>query len=508
MTHEALLKHWPRARAWINENKESLHVHARIAAAAKHWREEGHGRDLLLPRGKPLGEAQMLLDKGFDLADEEKAFILASIAKGRDTQRLRGAVVAMLALFAVTAGVAAFMANNSRQDANMHRDQADSLISFMLGDLRERLEPIGRLDVLDSVSDKAMAYFASLTGEDITDETLARHAVLLRQIGEVRVQQGKLAAAMEAFRQSLSMSEALVEREPDNTAWQYDLGQTYFQIGNVYWAKGDLEEATGQFEKYLAVARKNAEREPANSTWQIETSFANVNLGVLLKTRGDPEAAFQRFRDGVSSQQRALDLDPDNTDLQLELANNISWMGSTLIALGDLGWCARAIQCRSGVDRQTRRFGSGEHALEATPLARHTPGRRDTGSARPPGRRARCLSERQWTITEELVETEPDNTNWRRDQAVLHLAQGRMRHLDGAISEALEQYRQSLHILDALIAAGETKPVLAPGPRTESIPGRADLATDWRFGRRARRCQSGNRRTANTYRRASRGPRC
>ncbi len=455
VTHEALLQHWPRARAWINDNKESLHVHARIAAAAKHWQEEGNVRDLLLPRGKPLGEAQMLLDKEFDLAIEEKAFILASIAKGRRTGHLRGAVVAMLAVFAMTAGVAAFMANISRQDANMRRDQADNLVSFMLGDLRQRLEPIGRLDVLDSVSDEAMAYFASLTGEDITDETLARHALLLRQIGDVRMQQGNLAIAMEAFRQSLSMSEALAEREPDNPAWQYDLGQTYFRIGNVYWGKGDLEGATGQFEKYLTVSKKNADREPANTTWQIEISFANTNLGILLNTRGDPAAAFQRFRDSVSSQERALDFDPDNTGLQLELANNISWMGSTLIALGDL-------------DRALERFNT-EVALtgklvDSDPENTLWKRRRSLGLRRvgelleAKGDFDGALGAYQvaMAITRELTGTDPDNTDWQRDQAVLHLAQGRMRHLDGALNKALEQYRQSLHILDALRAGDET----------------------------------------------------
>lgn len=454
VTHEALLKHWPRARAWINENKESLHIHARVAAAAQHWHEEGQGRDLLLPRGKPLGEARLLMDKGFDLADEEKAFIRASIAKGRDTQRLRGAVVAMLALFAVTAGVAAFMANHSRQVADMHRDQADSLVGFMLGDLRERLEPIGRLDVLDSVSDKIMTYFASLAGDDITDETLARHAVSLRQIGEVRVQQGKLAAAMEAFQQSLSMSEGPVEREPDNTAWQYELAQTYFQIGDLHWSKGELEEATGQFENYLAVARHNAERDPTNSTWQNETAYANVNLGVLLKTRGDPEAAFPRFSDAVSSLQRALDLDPENTDAQVELANNISWMGSTLIALGDLSGALERFEAEVALTGKLvdsdpenadwkRRLSLGKRRVGETLEAQGKP------------EDALAAYQAAMAIAAELVAIDPDNTNWQRDQAVLHLAQGRMRHLEGALADALQQYRLSLQVLDALIAGGE-----------------------------------------------------
>ncbi|MEJ2207362.1 MAG: hypothetical protein P8170_25090, partial [Gemmatimonadota bacterium] len=40
--------------------------------------------------------------------------------------------------------------------------EAERLIDFMLGDLRGKLEPIGRLDLLDDVGGEAVAYFAEL----------------------------------------------------------------------------------------------------------------------------------------------------------------------------------------------------------------------------------------------------------------------------------------------------------------------------------------------------------
>ena len=45
-----------------------------------------------------------------------------------------------------TLAVTAFQARN---EAREQRRQAEGLVTFMLGDLKDKLEPIGRLDVLD-----------------------------------------------------------------------------------------------------------------------------------------------------------------------------------------------------------------------------------------------------------------------------------------------------------------------------------------------------------------------
>ena len=37
VTHEALLWHWPRVQDWVEQNRENLRVHSRIAAAAERW---------------------------------------------------------------------------------------------------------------------------------------------------------------------------------------------------------------------------------------------------------------------------------------------------------------------------------------------------------------------------------------------------------------------------------------------------------------------------------------
>ena len=71
---------------------------------------------------------------------------------------------AALAALAATLGTLAVFALQARDDARLQRAQAEGLVEFMLGDLRRKLEPVGRLDVLDSVGLRALRTNQVLAG--------------------------------------------------------------------------------------------------------------------------------------------------------------------------------------------------------------------------------------------------------------------------------------------------------------------------------------------------------
>ena len=82
----------------------------------------------------------------------------------RDMQRKyrRVMAVTVIALLGVVVtGALALIALQARNDAQTQRAEAEGLIEFMLTDLREKLEPVGRLDVLDAVGKKAIDYYAA-----------------------------------------------------------------------------------------------------------------------------------------------------------------------------------------------------------------------------------------------------------------------------------------------------------------------------------------------------------
>src|ERR1043165_561959 len=81
-------------------------------------------------------------------------------------------------------------AQKAEVEAKRSRADADGLIGFMLGDLRTKLDPVGKLDILDDVGERALAYMSSLDPKTLTAEELGRNSKALYQLGEVRIGQG------------------------------------------------------------------------------------------------------------------------------------------------------------------------------------------------------------------------------------------------------------------------------------------------------------------------------
>ncbi len=103
VVHEAMFSHWNRSRDWIDQHRDLLRVRGRVETAAGRWEREGRPRDLLLPDGRLLAEAQDLLAHGRELSfvGPVDAFVAESAAAQR--RRLYRRVAALVVL---TVGVA------------------------------------------------------------------------------------------------------------------------------------------------------------------------------------------------------------------------------------------------------------------------------------------------------------------------------------------------------------------------------------------------------------------
>ena len=299
-------------------DEQGQRLHEPLAADAT---TTGDGR-----RNAMLKIAAGLLDVGVDEL------------KRRDAQRQArfwaGMASASLLVAAVTVGLAVY-AFRSRQESELRRQQAEALIGFMLGDLREKLEPIGKLDLLDSVGDKAMGYFTTLGERGTPGELLAR-AVALKQIGDVRFNQGKLEAALASFEQALHQARQLHEAEPANNDYLFELGQAEFWVGYVAWERGQLEKADQAMHNYLRHSLELRHRQPEDADYNLELSYAYSNLGSLARARGDAKTALAYFGLCREITEQELAKAPDDEGLTMALAETWSWIGSTTFDDGDL----------------------------------------------------------------------------------------------------------------------------------------------------------------------------
>src|SRR5262249_32906717 len=93
------------------------------------------------------------------------------------------------------------LAEQQRDRADKSRGEAEDLLGFMLGDLRDKLQPLGRLDLLDVVAKKVAAHYAN--PRHLSDAELATRARAQRDLGDVLELQGHADDALAQYRAAL-----------------------------------------------------------------------------------------------------------------------------------------------------------------------------------------------------------------------------------------------------------------------------------------------------------------
>ena len=103
VSHEALIRGWPRLREWLDEDRDSLVLHRRLTNGADEWERRGHDSGVL-QRGGQLEETLLWRKReGPILNPHERAFLAASIRMRRRGTLARAA--AAVGTVAVVAGL-------------------------------------------------------------------------------------------------------------------------------------------------------------------------------------------------------------------------------------------------------------------------------------------------------------------------------------------------------------------------------------------------------------------
>ena len=176
----------------------------------------------------------------------------------------------------------AVTAYQARNEAREQRRAAEGLVGFMLGDLKDKLEPIGRLDALDAVGTRALAYFQHQDKSQLSDEALAQRAKALTLIGEIADTRGDLDGALGRYREAMASTGELARRHPDNPECLFDHAQNVFWVGEIARQRGQTADAERAMREYKRLADQMVSLQPDNRKWQLEVKYANSSLAALL----------------------------------------------------------------------------------------------------------------------------------------------------------------------------------------------------------------------------------
>ncbi len=256
-------------------------------------------------------------------------------------QRRLGLLAGASLILAGVMAVLTVLAVQGRREAERQRAQADGLVEFMLTDLREKLEPVGRLEVLDSVGQKALAYYQAQDVATLDPDELGRRARALHLVGEVRDLRGDSEGALKAFREAERTTAEQLARDPGNPDRMFDHAQSVFYVGQVAWARKDLATAELKFRAYGDLAERMMASEPSNPKWQLEQGYAANSLGVLHLERGRARDAVSQFRIYLATSRAAALREPDDPGRAWEVGQAHGWLADALEDAGLLAEAAR-----------------------------------------------------------------------------------------------------------------------------------------------------------------------
>jgi WD40 repeat protein len=152
VTHEALIRSWPRLQEWLTDDRQWLRVRQRLMRAAQEWDALGREPDALY-RGLRLAEAQTWASDphhDHDLTTVERDFLATSLQLEADehraaqqrTRRLHQLVAALASLLALTLVASGFALQRTKEAIRQRNLTTSSQLVAVADKLRENGDPV------------------------------------------------------------------------------------------------------------------------------------------------------------------------------------------------------------------------------------------------------------------------------------------------------------------------------------------------------------------------------
>ena len=153
----------------------------------------------------------------------------------------------------------------------------------MLFDLRNKLEAIGKLSLLDPANEKVRRYYEAVASEDENVASLYRRSAALIQHGDDLVAKGDTEGAIEFYQAARTICEHRANQQTDNTSWRRELAAIHARLAGVARVQNDLTAAMSEETTGLSILQDLARTNPERAELQHE-------IGLALKNRVLPSS--------------------------------------------------------------------------------------------------------------------------------------------------------------------------------------------------------------------------
>lgn len=154
-------------------------------------------------------------------------------------------------------------------------------------------------------------------------------SIAYESIGNVQLQLGHLNDAEAAYAESLRISEAELEKQPEDVSRLRDVAFGCEKCGDVRRNRGQWSEARKFYEQYLSVVRRMIQMAPSKPLYQRDLIVGRSKLGNVQRQEGLLNEAAQTYQECVAGC-LALEQIPDSGIEKRDRAVNLNKLGLVL----------------------------------------------------------------------------------------------------------------------------------------------------------------------------------
>jgi hypothetical protein len=256
----------------------------------------------------------------------------------RVTAVTAASVLAMLVLAAMTilALRASADAQRQRSEAERQRGEAEGLVEYMLTDLRQGLKGVGRLDLMDKVNRRAMAYYADQgPPAKLRDSSLERRARIIGAMGEDDENRGDLDGALARYTALYRTTEALLAKDPGDPERVLAHAESVNRLALLAGTRGKSARALRAFVRTRELLASIEPWGRGRDRWLRLFALANGNIcATILKGGRDRAGALGDCRRAVLYNE-ALRRRPDDDSVAYDLVFHRLWLAEAEQAAGE-----------------------------------------------------------------------------------------------------------------------------------------------------------------------------
>jgi len=242
------------------------------------------------------------------MLDVERAAVLAAKLERQRRWAMR-ATVALLTAVIVGGALFARSLDAQRQRADAARSDAEGLIYYILGDVREKIAELGRIDVLDGLYERVDQVLGAREASAMSPDDKLGRARLMRYWAEALTEQGRTEEAMTVARKGIDLTTEL-EDKVDEEDRVHELQTLWMKFALAQSGTADTMAAEDAFLKAIEYAELRRELEGADRRGAARSLM--VTLGELSDYYGE----LNRNQHALEAAGKALVLAQQQTEEQ------------------------------------------------------------------------------------------------------------------------------------------------------------------------------------------------